>query len=90
MDGISVPDIAPLIRDSFRAVYPWDGTTTVRVSLDNSGSLRDASVANSSGNPWLDRAALQGARLAHYAAATVNCSAVSGNCLIVVEFHDAS
>jgi TonB family protein len=90
MDEISVPNVAPLVREAFLGVYPWDGTTNVRVSLDKSGALYGARIASSSGNPWLDRAALDAARHARYAAAIVDCAPVGGDYLIVVQFRDGS
>ena len=64
------------------------GIAAVRVALDARGRLVGESILNSSGNRWLDRAALRTARLSRYAAETRNCGRVGGEYALVVDFTD--
>lgn len=62
------------------------GTATVRIELDAKGGLRSHALAGSSGNPWLDAAALQSARMTRFASETRDCKAVGGTYLYAVAF----
>ncbi len=64
------------------------GTSLVRVDLDAGGRLTAAATAASSGNRWLDAAALESARLSTYRAEIRDCHAVAGSYLISVGFSD--
>jgi TonB family protein len=62
------------------------GTSEVKIDLAATGDLTGASLFESSGNRWLDDAALRGARLASYIPETANCRHVAGSYLLEVEF----
>jgi TonB family protein len=66
------------------------GIAAVRVALDARGRLVGESILSSSGNRWLDRAALRTARLSRYAAETRNCGRVGGEYALVVDFTDGT
>ncbi len=87
---IRVPDVPPAIYESYRYAYPWSGSARIDVDLDRHGALRSARVSVSTGNPWLDRAALQAAQSARYSPQTRNCSTLGGTYAVAVEFLDGS
>ena len=58
----------------------------VRVDLAETGRLRYAAIEQSSGNPWLDRAALSTARLSRYSGEMRHCTKVAGSYFISVRF----
>jgi TonB family protein len=87
---IRVPEVAPAIYETYLYRYRWSGSARVDVDLDRRGALRAARIAVSTGNPWLDRAALEAARTASYIPETRNCSAIGGTYAVVVEFLDGS
>lgn len=62
------------------------GTATVKVTLTASGSVSDASINKSAGNPALDRAAIDAAKATQYIAETVNCVPSAGSYLFQVDF----
>ena len=62
------------------------GITAVRIALDASGRLTSSSVFASSGNRWLDLAALRAARLSRYSAESRDCAGVGGTYAFVVDF----
>jgi TonB family protein len=64
------------------------GETRVRVDLSQSGTLRAATVDRSSGNPWLDKAAVAAARGLRYSPEVTNCEAVAGSYALNVQFGD--
>jgi TonB family protein len=64
------------------------GIATVRVELDRRGTLAGAAVLASSGNRWLDRAALAAARSSRYAAELRDCERVGGAYALVVDFTE--
>jgi TonB family protein len=63
------------------------GTALIRVDLARTGVLRDTTIAKSSGNEFLDRAALLAARQQTYSPQIVGCQPVSGSYLIAVDFQ---
>jgi TonB family protein len=77
---------------------PWDETPTivqgqglsgasvVQIDLQPSGSLAHVALAHSSGNRWMDDAAIRTARQTRYTPETQNCSAVAGSYLLEVDF----
>jgi TonB family protein len=67
------PDIAPQVR-----AQATNGITKVRVALDASGNVQDASVVQTSGNTSLDLVALTMAKSAQYTPAYHDCKAVAG------------
>ena len=62
------------------------GATAVRVGLNPGGQLEYASVMRTSGNPWIDAAALRATRLSHYRSEIRDCSSVSGEYAVLVDF----
>jgi TonB family protein len=60
------------------------GQTLVLVALHDSSRLKTATLYQSSGNHWLDEAALRTAKLARYSAEVVDCTKVAGTYLLVV------
>lgn len=62
------------------------GITSVRIALDATGRLISSSVLESSGNRWLDRAALQAARSSRYSPESRDCARVGGAYAFVVDF----
>jgi len=62
------------------------GTAQVKIDLTSSGSLAASSLFASSGNRWLDDAALLSARMTRYTSETVNCEHIAGSYLYEVEF----
>lgn len=76
-----VPDITPQARSS-----KVSGTSAIRVVLDPTGRVTDATIAQSSGNAGLDNVALQMARGASYTPKYVDCRAVAGDYTFTVKF----
>ena len=64
------------------------GETRVRVDLSERGTLRSAAVDRSSGNPWLDKAAVAAARSLRYSPEIASCEAVAGSYALTVQFGD--
>ncbi|BDE06000.1 hypothetical protein WPS_12760 [Vulcanimicrobium alpinum] len=62
------------------------GATAIRIGLNPGGRLEYASVMRTSGNPWIDAAALRATRLSHYRSETRDCSSVSGEYAVLVDF----
>lgn len=75
------PDIAPDVR-----AEDTSGIAAVKVSLDASGQVLDAAVAQSTGNSSLDLVAVGMARNARYSAALHDCKAVAGSYTFSVKF----
>jgi TonB family protein len=64
------------------------GETRVRVDLSERGTLRSAAVDRSSGNQWLDKAAVAAARSLRYSPEIASCEAVAGSYALTVQFGD--
>ncbi len=64
------------------------GESLVRIDLDAGGRLRGASMHHSSGNRWLDLAAMESARLSSYRPEVQNCVHVGGSYLIAVDITE--
>jgi TonB family protein len=62
------------------------GVSVVEVDLRANGSFAHTEMVKSSGDRWLDEAALQAARTSKYQAETRNCAAVGGSYLLKVHF----
>lgn len=62
------------------------GTSSVRIDLTSSGSLAREALFTSSGNVWLDDAAMRSARLTRFTAELVDCKYVAGTYLYEVEY----
>ena len=63
------------------------GAVVLEIRLAPSGKLVAAKIANSSGNPWLDREALGSAAESKYVSETQDCNAVGGTYLLTVDFN---
>jgi TonB family protein len=68
------------------AMQGASGTSTVQIDLNPTGELTAQTLYASSGNEWLDRAAMQSARMSHFSAEVRNCSHVAGTYLFAVAF----
>jgi protein TonB len=77
----AAPEVPPIA-----AGQNASGIAAVRIALDARGRLTGESVLSSSGNRWLDRAALKAARLSHYSAEVRNCERVGGEYALLVDF----
>lgn len=64
------------------------GETVVRVDLSARGALLQTAVDQSSGNPWLDKAAVAAARSLRYWPEVSACEAVAGSYGVSVKFDD--
>ncbi len=62
------------------------GTTQIRLDLTASGTVANAQLFSSSGNAWLDAAALRSAHLTRFTAEVAHCTPVSGSYLYDVNF----
>jgi TonB family protein len=71
---------------SIAAEQGVSGLAEVKIDLTSAGSLAASKIFASSGNRWLDEAALLSARLTSYTSETVNCEHVAGSYLYEVEF----
>lgn len=69
------------------AAQDISGVTKVRVDLDAQGNLVGSSVFKSSGNYWLDSAALVAARRSGYTAELRDCTPVAGSYAVDFEFQ---
>jgi TonB family protein len=59
----------------------------IRVALADTGATRNATIFESSGNQFLDRAALLAAFQQTYSPQIVGCQPVGGSYLITVDFQ---
>ena len=82
----AVTGIAPVEVPAIAAEQHVTGITEVRIALDARGSLTGTSVLSSSGNRWLDGAALRTARLSTYRAEVRNCARIGGAYAFIVDF----
>jgi TonB family protein len=62
------------------------GMAQVKIDLTSDGSLAQEALYSSSGNHWLDNAALKSARLTKFTPETIGCERVAGSYLYDVEF----
>jgi TonB family protein len=77
--------VQPDLPDTLRS-NQWTGTTAVDVQLSANGSVERVSVAESSGNAWLDRIALETAAHTSFRPAVKNCDTTGGRYLYLVTF----
>jgi TonB family protein len=90
----ATPYTAPKARAGFATEMPAiaagqgvdSGESIVEVTLSAKGDLVNATIEKSSGNRWLDAAALRNARSTLFIPATTNCEPVGGTYLYVVDF----
>ncbi len=71
---------------SIAAAQGANGISIVKIQLNSSGTLLSHDIFASSGNPWLDQAALQSARMTRFTPETRNCEHVSGTYLFAVQY----
>ena len=62
------------------------GVARIRIDLTQAGEVARESVFGSSGNHWLDEAALTSARMSRFTPELVNCKPTAGSYLYSVEF----
>ncbi|GAC1543857.1 MAG: hypothetical protein NVS3B16_10880 [Vulcanimicrobiaceae bacterium] len=62
------------------------GTANIKVSLDATGHVLDASIQKSAGNAALDQAALRAARASSFSPEIVNCVKTAGSYLFRADF----
>lgn len=91
--GCAVPFASAAVADATAADLPpiaaeqnLTGTTQVRIVLDPGGRLTEKTVLVSSGNRWLDGAALAVARQSRYRAEVRDCAPVGGTYALLVDF----
>lgn len=87
----SAPDVAAKTIVTQPADMPDDaagyaGRARVKVDLDASGNVLNASIYESTGSMELDRAAVAAAQASRYAPEQRDCKNVSGSYLFVVDF----
>jgi protein TonB len=63
------------------------GTAFVKVDLMPTGTIADVSIAQSSGNPLLDGAALDAVRESRFAPARHDCKQIAGTYLVQVDWN---
>ena len=80
---VITPVVRPDIPDTISSSH-WSGTTAVRVRLSETGAVADASLAESSGNPWLDRIALETASATRFTGEVKDCQSTAGTYLYYV------
>jgi TonB family protein len=77
---------APADLPAIAAGQNVTGTTAVRIVLDPGGRLTEHSVLASSGNRWIDQAALAAARQSRYSAEVRECAPTGGAYAFIVDF----
>ncbi len=82
----SLRDVIYADRNPIAEAQQLVGSTVVRLELEPSGRVHEATVLESSGFPGLDSSALDTLRVARYTPETVNCKAVGGSYSAVVQF----
>jgi TonB family protein len=82
----SISAAAPAELPTIAAEQNVTGITEVRIDLDAAGRLTKSSVLASSGNRWIDRAALRAARSSRYSAEVRDCAPAGGAYAFVVDF----
>jgi TonB family protein len=77
---VELPEIAVQMKAT--------GVSAIRVDLDSRGTLASAAVLRSSGNRWIDLAALRAARLSAYSAEVRGCERIGGRYALIVDFTE--
>jgi len=80
--------LAPATPSTIALEQRAAGTTLVEFRLSAAGKVTDQKVAVSSGNRWLDRAALESVAASHFSAEVRDCKAVGGTYLLRVDFPE--
>jgi TonB family protein len=71
---------------SIAAAQGATGSASVKIDLASNGALVGNTLYASSGNPWLDAAALRSARMTHFTPELRNCQHVGGTYLYTVDY----
>ncbi|MDB5069813.1 MAG: hypothetical protein JWM87_924 [Candidatus Eremiobacteraeota bacterium] len=82
----SVTAAAPADLPAIASGQNVSGITEVRIALDPRGYLTRASVLSSSGNRWIDRAAVHAAQASSFSAEVRDCARIGGEYAFVVDF----
>ena len=82
----SITAAAPADLPAIASGQNVTGITAVRIALDPRGYLTRASVLSSSGNRWIDRAAVHAAQASSFRAEVRDCAGVGGEYAFVVDF----
>jgi TonB family protein len=82
----SISSAAPAELPTIAVEQNLTGITAARVDLDAGGRLAKSAVLTSSGNRWIDQAALRAARSSRYSAEVRDCVPVGGAYAFVVDF----
>jgi len=82
----AITDAQPADLPTIAAEQHVTGIASVKIALDAAGRLTSSSVFESSGNRWLDQAALRAARSSRYSAESRDCAHVGGTYAFVVDF----
>ena len=83
----TVSPVVPADIPTIALLQGATGNTTVQVTLSETGALETATIAESSGNQWLDKAALSAVRGQKYSPEISGCQPVSGSYFVSVEFN---
>src|SRR5262249_49731784 len=65
------------------------GTTDLQVDIGANGSLKEATMINSSGNKWVDYEAMRTTRLTAFSPEVRDCHAIAGVYMLTVTFTNA-
>jgi protein TonB len=79
----SVPAETP----PFLLISGVSGAAEVEINLSDAGAVESATIAKSSGNKWLDAAAIDAVREQEYLPEISFCQPVSGSYLVNVDFN---
>jgi TonB family protein len=82
----SIAGYAYFEMPSIAAAQGVSGSASVKIELAPNGSLVSNNLYASSGNPWLDAAALRSARLTHFTSELRGCRHVGGSYLYTVDY----
>ena len=80
--------LAPPVLPSIAREQRASGAAVIEIRLSPSGAVVGRTVATSSGNRWLDRAALESADGSRFSPEFQDCKAVGGTYLLRVEFPE--
>lgn len=86
-DATTVNAVSPDYPDAARKLHLGPKTVLVRVTIDPTGKLVNASISQSSGNIDIDRAALRAAMQSTYTPATANCKPIQGSYIFRTDFE---
>lgn len=82
----SISHAEPADLPAIAAEQNVTGIATVRIAIDRAGRLTHAALLDSSGNRFIDQAALRAAKFSRYTAESRDCAHVGGTYALVVDF----